>query len=99
MEKAILRRQRIQIDAFGAGSEHARTYYVMSILDEVMEFFELENFGISVEHPLSGRNDAVEFVFLARNPDRSPVGFVLELEKDDFEQGLFILTIWTSSYY
>lgn len=97
MEKAILRRQRVQIDAFGAGSEHARTYYVMSILDEVMEFFELEDFGISVEHPL-GSDDAwgsVEFVFMARNPDRSPVGFVLELKKDDFEQGLFIFDLWT----
>jgi hypothetical protein len=60
-----------------------------------MEFFDLEHFGISVEHP-PGSNDAwgpVEFVFTARNLERSPVGFVLELKKDDFEQGLFIFNL------
>lgn len=84
VKDTILRRERHQADAFGFGV-HTRAFYVMAMLDEVMDYFEYKEFIINVQHPLGSPG---ELIFTPRNPQRSPIGFVVEeLPKDDFEQG------------
>lgn len=95
--------QQVQIAAFGAGNEQARSNYVLGILKRVMMFFDIKEFGINVEH-LLGSDDAwgpVEYVLTPKNPELEghPVGFVLEVKKDDFDQGrvfsFFVFSIFS----
>ena len=57
----------------------------------MMITFEISKFGINVEH-LLGSDDAwgpVEYVLTPRGQKSGglPVGFVLEVKKEDFDQG------------
>lgn len=55
----------------------------------VKQYFKIKNIAVTNEHLLA-HEDAwgpVEFVLTARNPRRSPVGFVVEVKQEDFNQG------------
>jgi hypothetical protein len=101
VKKEIDGLQQVQIAAFGAGNEEARSNYVLGILKRVMMFFDIKKFGINVEHLLGSEDTwgSIEYVLTPKNPKlgRYPVGFVLEVKKENFDQGrafFFIFSIF-----
>ena len=91
-EEGIAGLQQVQIAAFGAGNEETRSNYVFGILKQVMMTFDISKFGINVE------GFPVEYVLTPKDPKlaRYPVGFVLEVKKENFDQGraFFVFSIF-----